>query len=80
MTVEREEEQKGKPPLPCEVSHRSLAVAARIQSRGRLRTHGTNSAPWQPLIQTDLLFLSKNRDVSETIRKMAVKLTKTRQG
>ena len=32
------------------------------------------------LIQTDLLFLSKNRDVSEVIRKMAVKLTKTRQG
>lgn len=32
------------------------------------------------LIQTDLLFLSKNRDVSDIIRKMAVKLSKTRQG
>ena len=32
------------------------------------------------LIQTDLLFLSKNRDVSEVIRKMADKLSKTRQG
>jgi hypothetical protein len=32
------------------------------------------------LIQTDLIFLSKNRDVSEIIRKMAAKLSKTRQG
>ena len=32
------------------------------------------------LIQTDLQFLSKNRDVSDIIRKMAVKLSKTRQG
>lgn len=32
------------------------------------------------LIKTDLLFLSKNRDVSDIIRKMAVKLSKTRQG
>jgi hypothetical protein len=32
------------------------------------------------LIQTDLLFLSKNRDVSEIIRKMADKLSKTRKG
>ena len=30
------------------------------------------------LIQNDLLMLGKNREVSETIRKMAVKLTKTR--
>jgi hypothetical protein len=32
------------------------------------------------LIQTDLLSLSKNRDVSDVVRKMAVKLSKTRQG
>ena len=32
------------------------------------------------LIQTDLQFLSKNRDVSDVIRKMAVKLSKTRRG
>jgi hypothetical protein len=31
------------------------------------------------LIQYDLLLLSKNRDVSDVIRKMAVKLAKTRQ-
>jgi hypothetical protein len=32
------------------------------------------------LIQTDLIFLSKNRDVSDVLRKMAVKLSKARQG
>jgi hypothetical protein len=31
------------------------------------------------LIQNDLLLLSKNRDVADIIRKMAVKLSKTRQ-